>query len=73
MTKGPTYLIIELCVAGGRSAGGADSWLQHLRNNYAPEQTVGSQHGRSFCAEVGILRKSSAALWQEYSSQENPV
>lgn len=41
--KAARHLIIEQCMAGGRSDGGADSWLLQLRNNDAPKQTVGSQ------------------------------
>lgn len=71
--KAARHLIIEQCAAGGRSDGGADSWLLQLRNNDAPKQTVGSQRGRRVCAEAGILRKTSEAQWQEHSARENPV
>ena len=62
--KAPRYLIIEQCMAVGRGDSGADSWLLQLRNNDAPKQTVGSQHGRRVCAEAGILRKTLEAQWQ---------
>lgn len=71
--KAPRHLIIERCMAGGRCEGDADSWLLLLRNNDAPEQTVGPGHGRRVCAEAGILRKTSEAQWQEHSARENPV
>lgn len=71
--KAPRHLIIERCMAGGRCEDDADSWLLLLRNNDAPEQTVGPGHGRRVCAEAGILRKTSEAQWQEHSARENPV
>lgn len=71
--KAARHLIIEQFVAGGRSGGGADSLLLHLRNNDAPKQTVGSRRGRRLSAEAGILRKTSEARWQEHSARENPV